>query len=59
MLNERLYVVGGHFGDDENVHRIVELFDPVAYAWRQVAPLGVGRSGLGLCAAHYSLADAC
>ncbi|KAG1665275.1 hypothetical protein FOA52_015852 [Chlamydomonas sp. UWO 241] len=49
-LAGKLYVVGGQANGASGVHDLVEVLDPAMNACRLCAPLGVARSGLGLCA---------
>lgn len=47
VLNNLLYAVGGH--DGPLVRKSVEVFDPVASTWKQVADMNMCRRNAGIC----------
>jgi len=46
VLNNLLYAVGGH--DGPLVRKSVEVFDPVASTWKQVADMNMCRRNAGI-----------
>ncbi|XP_017596107.1 PREDICTED: kelch-like protein 2 isoform X2 [Corvus brachyrhynchos] len=50
VLNNLLYAVGGH--DGPLVRKSVEVFDPIASTWKQVADMNMCRRNAGVCAVN-------
>lgn len=46
VLNNLLYAVGGH--DGPLVRKSVEVFDPIASTWKQVADMNMCRRNAGM-----------
>nr|XP_013797647.1 PREDICTED: kelch-like protein 2 isoform X7 [Apteryx mantelli mantelli] len=50
VLNNLLYAVGGH--DGPLVRKSVEVYDPAASTWKQVADMNMCRRNAGVCAVN-------
>ena len=53
VLNNLLYTVGGH--DGPLVRKSVEVFDPIASTWKQVADMNMCRRNAGICNNYFKI----